>query len=473
VLAVYRKVLLPNYGVFDEQRYFVPGREVLLAGFGRVRVAVTICEDLWFPWGPLTAAARGGAEVVVSLNASPYRVGREERSGPMLATRAADYGVHLFWVNTVGGQDELVFDGQSRLFDPEGRVVARARAFGEELLVADLHLVEGATARLADRPRHDPAADLVAPALDQVQVEVLDALPDAEARPAPPRMAEPLGPEAEVYAALVTATRDYVDKNGFRSVVMGLSGGIDSSLVAAIAVDALGPDRVLGVAMPSAHSSEHSLADARALAEALGIELLVLPIGKPVDALLDVLAEPFAGTEDGVAEENVQARVRGNLLMALSNKFGSLVLTTGNKSELAVGYATLYGDMAGGFGVIKDVPKLLAYRLARWRDSQGDPPIPESVLTKPPSAELRPGQLDTDTLPPYEVLDPIIEGYVEQELSADELVARGFDAELVERVTRMIDRAEYKRRQAPPGPKVTGRAFGKDRRLPITNHFGA
>jgi NAD+ synthase (glutamine-hydrolysing) len=471
VLATYQKVLLPNYGVFDEQRYFVPGRGVLLAGFGGVRVAVTICEDLWFPWGPLSTAAAGGAEVVVSMNASPYRVAREQRSAPMLETRAADYGVHLIWVNLVGGQDELVFDGQSRLLDPEGREVARASAFGEELLIADLHLVEGATARLSDRPRHDPAPPPGSPPLEVQRVTVFDTLPEPAGPLAAPAVATRLELEAEVYAALVTATRDYVDKNGFRSVVIALSGGIDSSLVAAIAVDALGADRVVGVAMPSAYSSDHSVTDARALAEALGIEFMVLPINKPVDALLDVLAEPFEGTEPGVAEENVQARVRGNLLMALSNKFGSLVLATGNKSELAVGYATLYGDMAGGFAVIKDVPKTLVYRLARWRNAQGDDPIPESVLTKPPSAELRPGQLDTDSLPPYEVLDPIIEAYVEQDVSADELIARGLDAELVERVIRMIDRAEYKRRQAAPGPKVTGRAFGKDRRVPITNRF--
>jgi NAD+ synthase (glutamine-hydrolysing) len=472
VLATYRKVLLPNYSVFDEQRHFVPGRKVLLAAFGGVQVAVTICEDLWYPWGPLPAAVAAGAEVVVSLNASPYRASREERIGPMLATRAADYGVNLFWVNLVGGQDELVFDGQSRLLDPEGQVLARASAFSEELLVAELNLSEGATARLAGRPRHDPAVDQRSFALEVERVTVLDELPEPAGPPVrTPTLATPLQLESEVYAALVTATRDYVDKNGFRSVVIGLSGGIDSSLTAAIAVDALGPDRVLGVAMPSSYSSEHSLADARALAEALGIELSVLPIARPVEALLDVLAEPFKGTEPGVAEENVQARVRGNLLMALSNKFGSLVLTTGNKSETAVGYATLYGDMAGGFAVIKDVPKTLVYRLARWRNAQGDQPIPEAVLTKPPSAELRPGQLDTDSLPPYDVLDPIIEAYVERDLSTDELVAQGHDPKVVDLVVRLIDGTEYKRRQAPPGPKVTGRAFGKDRRLPITNRF--
>jgi NAD+ synthase (glutamine-hydrolysing) len=471
VLGVYHKMLLPNYGVFDEERYFVPGRHVLLARFGGVQVAVAICEDLWFPWGPLAPAAAAGAEVVVSLNASPYRLAKHERLEPMLATRAADHGVHLFWVNQVGGQDELVFEGQSRHVDPQGRTLARAVGFDDELLVVDLNLDEGATARLSDRPRRSPAIQGLAapPTLEVRRVTVTEALPDP-GEPAPPRLCRPLELEEEVYQALVTATRDYVDKNGFGSVVLGLSGGIDSSLVAVIAADALGHDRVLGVAMPSDYSSAGSLADARALADNLGIRLLTLPIAEPVQAMLDVLKEPFSGTEEGVAEENLQSRARGNLLMALSNKFGSLVLTTGNKSELAVGYCTLYGDMAGGFAVIRDVPKTLVYRLARWRN-EASLVIPESVLVKPPSAELRPGQLDTDSLPPYEVLDPIIEAYVEDDASAAEIVARGFDREVVDRVLRLVDGAEYKRRQAPPGPKVTGRAFGKDRRLPITNRF--
>jgi NAD+ synthase (glutamine-hydrolysing) len=468
VLGVYHKVLLPNYGVFDEERYFVPGDELLLAGFGGVQVAVTICEDLWFPWGPMASAAAAGAEVVVSLNASPYRLEKGDRLAPMLATRAADHGTHLFWVNQYGGQDELVFDGQSAYVDPQGRTLARASAFAEELLLVDLSLEEGATARLSDRPRRSPVTE-GRPALGVRRVQVTGSLPD----PGPPvgqRLAPTLGTEEEVYRALVTATRDYVAKNGFSSVLIGLSGGIDSSLVAAVATDALGRDRVTGVAMPAAHSSEGSVGDARAVAANLGIRLQVLPILEPVEAFLSVLKEPFAGTEEGIAEENLQARARGMLLMALSNKFGSLVLNTGNKSELAVGYCTLYGDMAGGFAVIKDVPKTLVYELARWRNEAGVV-IPQSVLDKPPSAELRPGQLDTDSLPPYEVLDPVLEGYVEDDLSVDELVAQGFDRELVERVIRLVDGAEYKRRQAPPGPKVTGRAFGKDRRLPITNRF--
>jgi NAD+ synthase (glutamine-hydrolysing) len=468
VLGIYHKILLPNYGVFDEERYFIPGDELLLAGFGGVQVAVTICEDLWFPWGPMASAAAAGAEVVVSLNASPYRLEKGDRLAPMLATRAADHGTHLFWVNQYGGQDELVFDGQSAYVDPQGRTLARAGAFAEELLLVDLSLEEGATARLSDRPRRSPVSD-ARPELRVRRVQVADRLPD----PGPPvgqRLSPTLGTEEEVYRALVTATRDYVGKNGFSSVLIGLSGGIDSSLVAAVATDALGRDRVTGVAMPSAYSSEGSVADARAVAANLGIRLQVLPIAEPVEAFLAVLKEPFAGTEEGVAEENLQARARGVLLMGLSNKFGSLVLNTGNKSELAVGYCTLYGDMAGGFAVIKDVPKTLVYELARWRNEAGVV-IPQSVLDKPPSAELRPGQLDSDSLPPYEVLDPVLEGYVEGDLSVDELVTQGFDRELVERVIRLVDGAEYKRRQAPPGPKVTGRAFGKDRRLPITNRF--
>jgi NAD+ synthase (glutamine-hydrolysing) len=468
VLGVYHKILLPNYGVFDEERYFVPGDELLLASFGGVQVAVTICEDLWFPWGPMAAAAAAGAEVVVSLNASPYRLEKGDRLAPMLATRAADHGTHLFWVNQFGGQDELVFDGQSAHVDPQGRTLARAGAFAEELLLVDLSLEEGATARLSDRPRRSPASES-RPALGIHRVQVTDRLPDP-GTPVGQRLAPTLGTAEEVYRALVTATRDYVGKNGFSSVLIGLSGGIDSSLVAAVATDALGRDRVTGVALPSAYSSEGSVTDARAVAANLGIRLLVLPILEPVEAFLAVLKEPFAGTEEGIAEENLQARTRGVLLMALSNKFGGLVLNTGNKSELAVGYCTLYGDMAGGFAVIKDVPKTLVYELARWRNEAGVV-IPQSVLDKPPSAELRPDQRDSDSLPPYEVLDPVLEGYVEDDLSIDELVAQGFDRELVERVIQLVDSAEYKRRQAPPGPKVTGRSFGKDRRLPITNRF--
>jgi len=468
VLAVSHKVLLPNYGVFDEERYFVPGNQVLLANFGIARVAITICEDLWFPWGPLPSAAAAGAEVVVSLNGSPYRLSKAERLSPMLATRAADHGVHLLWVNQVGGQDELVFEGQSSYVDPQGRLRARAAAFEEDLLLVDLPIEEGAAARLSDRPRRTPAAE-PHPGFEVRHVRVTDELPDPGPAVAP-RIARAQSVEEEVYRALVVATRDYVRKNGFQRVLIGLSGGIDSSLVATIATDALGRQRVNGVAMPAEHSSPDSLGDARKLADNLGIELLSLPIHEPVEGFLAALKQPFAGTEPGIAEENIQARARGTLLMSLSNKFGHLVLTTGNKSELAVGYSTLYGDMAGGFAVIRDVPKTLVYRLARWRNELGVV-IPQAVLDKPPTAELRPGQLDTDSLPPYDVLDPILDRYIEDDASAEEIVAEGFDPAIVERVLRMVDGAEYKRRQAAPGPKVTGRSFGKDRRLPITNRF--
>jgi NAD+ synthase (glutamine-hydrolysing) len=468
VLAVYHKVLLPNYSVFDEERYFVPGKQVLLATFGAVQVAITICEDLWFPWGPMPTAAAAGADVVVSLNGSPYRLGKAERLGPMLATRAADHGTHLLWVNQVGGQDELVFEGESTYLDPQGRIRGRAASFEEDLLLVDLTIEEGAAAGLADRPRRTPAAD-PHPGFEVRRVHVTDDVPDPGPR-VEPRLEPPLTREEEVYRALVLATRDYVSKNGFERVLVGLSGGIDSSLVAVIAADALGRQRVTGVAMPSEYSTEGSVTDARALAANLGIELLTLPIHEPVEGFLSALKEPFAGTEPGLAEENLQARVRGTLLMSLSNKFGHLLLATGNKSEGAVGYSTLYGDMAGGFSVIRDVPKTLVYALARWRNELGVV-IPQAVLDKPPSAELRPGQLDTDSLPPYNVLDPILERYIEDDASTDQIVAQGFDRDTVERVVRMVDGAEYKRRQAAPGPKVTGRSFGKDRRLPITNRF--
>src|SRR6266511_4044784 len=417
--------------------------------------------------GPATAAA-AGADVVVSINGSPYRMGRAERLGPMLTTRAADHGLHLLYVNQVGGQDELVFEGQSTYVDPQGRLRARAAAFEEELLLVDLPIEEGATARLSDRPRRTPVAE-PHPGFEVRHVRVTDTLPDP-GPPVAPRIARAQSVEEEVYRALVIATRDYVRKNGFQRVLIGLSGGIDSSLVATIATDALGRQRVNGVAMPAEHSSPDSLGDARKLADNLGIELLSLPIHEPVEGFLAALKQPFAGTEPGIAEENIQARARGTLLMSLSNKFGHLVLTTGNKSELAVGYSTLYGDMAGGFAVIRDVPKTLVYRLARWRNELGVV-IPQAVLDKPPTAELRPGQLDTDSLPPYDVLDPILDRYIEDDASAEEIVAEGFDPAIVERVLRMVDGAEYKRRQAPPGPKVTGRSFGKDRRLPITNRF--
>ncbi|HVM15010.1 MAG TPA: NAD+ synthase [Egibacteraceae bacterium] len=437
VERVYRKHRIPNYGVFDEARYFRAGQE--LAGFGagtrpfQAQVYVTICEDLWGEGGPVTGSARAGADVVVSMNASPYQRDKRAERERWAAHHAREGGVWIAYANQVGGQDEVIFDGDSFVMRPDGQVVARAARFATDLLLVDVPVDGGG-------------------------------LP-------PPLAQEAADPVRDVYDALVLATRDYVAKNGFDRVYVGLSGGVDSSLTAAIAADALGPDALTGAAMPSPYSSEHSLADARELAANLGCRYLELPIDKVMAAFDDALAEPFAGTQPGLAEENVQARIRGTLLMALSNKLGGLVLATGNKSELAVGYATLYGDMAGGFAVLKDVWKTGVYELCRHRNARSRV-IPESVLTKEPSAELRHDQRDTDSLPPYDVLDPILQAYVEQDASVADIAARGFDEAVVREVTRRVDAAEYKRRQSAPGAKITGRAFGKDRRLPITQGWG-
>ena len=465
VLGVYHKHLLPNFAVFDEQRYFEPSTvDGPLFVVGGVRVAVTICEDAWSPTGPIITQAAAGAELVVNINASPYYAGRLRERETMLATRAADAGVPLLYANLVGGQDELVFDGASMLFDETGRLVARGRQFTEDLLIVDVDVRAAFRRRLLE-PRHVASA-----AAPLTEIRVSDARIGEAVRPA--RVEPQLPPVREVYEALVLGTRDYMTKNGFTDAVIGLSGGIDSALVAAIAADALGPERVLGVLMPSRYSSPGSVADAETLVANLGIRSMTVPIESAHAAFLDLLAEPFAGMEPGVAEENIQARVRGTILMALSNKFGALVLTTGNKSELATGYSTLYGDMAGGFSVIKDVPKMLVYALARDRnDRAGRDLVPEAVLEKPPSAELRPDQKDSDSLPEYRELDPILEGYVEGDLSAAELEDAGFDADRVRQVARLVDRSEYKRRQAPPGVRVSPKAFGKDRRLPITNRW--
>jgi NAD+ synthase (glutamine-hydrolysing) len=464
VHGVYRKHILPNSTVFDEQRYFAASTtDGPLFNVAGTRVAVTICEDAWSPSGPISTQAAGGAELVVNINGSPYYAGRLRERETMLATRAADASVPIVYVNTVGGQDELVFDGASLVFDEQGRLVARARQFTEELLVVDLDVRPTFRKRLLD-----PRGRWSAPTLAEVKVS------DAHLgeRGEPPRVEPALPPVREVYEALVLGTRDYVTKNGFADVIIALSGGIDSSIVATIATDALGPERVLGVLMPSRFSSEGSVTDADALATNLGIRTITVPIKAAHAAFLDMLAEPFAGTETGLAEENLQARIRGTVIMSLSNKFGALVLTTGNKSELATGYSTLYGDMAGGFSVIKDVPKMLVYALARDRNERaGRDLVPESVLDKPPSAELRPDQRDSDSLPDYALLDPILEGYVEGDLSVAELEDAGFDPEVVRSVARLVDRNEYKRRQAPPGVRVSPKAFGKDRRLPITNRW--
>ncbi len=469
--GVYRKQLLPNYGVFDEDRYFQRGTEAPVFEVAGVLVGVNVCEDIWHPDGPQRAQALAGAEAIVNINGSPYSAGKRRLREDMLATRATDSAVIVCYVNMVGGQDELVFDGGSVVLDEHGQVVARAAQFEEELLVCDLDVEAVHQARLHDPRRRMEKLD--EPPSEECPRVLVSRAPSAVDRPPlAGRVAEPPDLEAEVYAALVAGTRDYVTKAGFETVIIGLSGGVDSSLVATVAVDALGPDHVVAVSMPSRYSSEGSMSDSKRLAENLGIKLMVVPIEPAHTALLQMLERPFAGYEPGTAEENLQARVRGNVLMALSNKFGWLVLATGNKSEFATGYCTLYGDMAGGFAVIKDVPKTLVYRLAKHRNRVGGRElIPATVIEKPPSAELRPDQLDTDSLPPYDQLDPILEAYVEEDHGLEEIVALGHDEALVRRVMAMVDRSEYKRRQAPPGVKITPRAFGRDRRLPIANHY--
>ncbi len=464
VLGSYRKHLLPNYSVFDEQRYFLPSTvDGPLFVIGGVRVALSICEDAWSPTGPISTQAAAGAELVVNVNASPFYAGRLPEREAMLATRAADASVPVVYVNLVGGQDELVFDGASMVFDESGHLVARAKQFAEDLLVVDLDVRPASRRRLLDSRGRSGAPPLPEVAVSEAHLGEHDVAARVEAT---------LPPVREVYEALVLGTRDYVTKNGFTDVVIGLSGGIDSSLVAAVAVDALGAEHVYGVLMPSRFSSEGSITDATELAEQLGIRAFTVPIEDAHGAFLGMLAEPFADLPPGLAEENLQARVRGTILMTLSNKFGWLVLTTGNKSEIATGYSTLYGDMAGGFAVIKDVPKMLVYALSRDRNERaGRALIPETVLDKPPSAELRPDQKDSDSLPEYEMLDPIIEGYVEADLSIAELEAAGHDPAAVRQVAKLVDRNEYKRRQAPPGVRVSPKAFGKDRRLPITNRW--
>jgi len=474
VQAVYRKLHLPNYGVFDEQRYFQAGAGPALIELGSHKVGLTICEDIWEPGPPASTEARAGATLIVNVSASPYHAGKGLERERMLAQRARDNLCAIAFCALVGGQDELVFDGHSLVLDHHGEVVARAGQFEEELLLATIDLEAAATQRLRDARQRVPArrARRRVPTLAQLALPQSGAAGDA-AEQVGGRVAPLLDPAAEVYAALVTGLRDYVRKNGFRRVVLGLSGGIDSALVACIAADALGPEGVVAVVMPSPYSSSETQADARTLAARLGVELLELPIEPAMRAYQATLAEPFAGTEPGLAEENVQARIRGNLVMALSNKFGWLVLATGNKSEMSVGYSTLYGDLAGGLAVIKDCPKTVVYELARHvNEVAAEERIPASIVERAPSAELRPDQRDEDSLPPYAVLDPILDAYVEDDLGREQLLLRGFDASAVDRVIALVDRAEYKRRQAPPGIKVTSRAFGRDRRVPITNRYG-
>ena len=483
LVDIYRKMYLPNYGVFDEARYFQPGRRCPVYRLHGAGVGVNICEDIWYPVGPAAVQRAAGAELLVNINGSPFHAGKAAAREKMIATRAADNGLFVAYLNMVGGQDELVFDGASIVCDQEGALLARGPAFAEDLLLVDLDLAAVFRSRLRDpRPRQEKAAILAeigaaeTITLAEGQLEERPPLP-------PPALSIPPEPAAEVYLALMVGVRDYVRKSGFGKTVIGLSGGIDSALTAVIAVDALGADNVQGVAMPSRYSSAGSVSDALELAANLGMDCWTIPI-EPAHAAFAAMLEPyFKDTAANTAEENVQARIRGNALMTIANKFGWLTLTTGNKSEMAMGYATLYGDMAGGFAVLKDVPKTLVYALARWRNRHGppagsaaanssnNPPIPQAILDKPPSAELRPEQLDADTLPPYAQLDPIVKAYVEEDYGYGEMVALGHNPAAVRQVIAFVDRNEYKRRQAPPGVKITPRAFGKDRRLPIINGY--
>jgi NAD+ synthase (glutamine-hydrolysing) len=468
VQAIYRKMFLPNYGVFDEHRYFQVGDAPAVIGVGDTTLGLTICEDIWEPGPPASDEALAGAEVIVNISASPYHRGKGAQRERMLVQRARDSLAYVAFCNLVGGQDELVFDGYSLVVDEHGELVARGAQFREELVVCDIDPSTADAARLRDA-RHRPAARVRRPAV--TELGQLEAPPHHESTAVGGPRAKPMEPDEEVYEALCLGLRDYVEKNGFDRVLLGLSGGIDSALTACVAVDALGSERVVCAVMPSPHSSPETQSDARRLADNLGIERFELELEPLMDGYDDVLAEPFGGSEPGLAEENIQARIRGNLLMALSNKFGWLVLTTGNKSEYSVGYTTLYGDMAGGFGVLKDVPKTLVYRLAHHRNGLGTPMIPPGIIERPPSAELRPDQRDTDSLPPYDLLDAILEAYIEEDQGRDQLIRRGMPEDVVDRVIQMVDRAEYKRRQAPPGIKITPKAFGRDRRLPITNRF--
>jgi NAD+ synthase (glutamine-hydrolysing) len=469
IAATYFKHHLPNYGVFDEDRYFESGDSLTVVRVGGVDVGLTVCEDLWQAGGPFAAARRAGVGLVVNINASPYELNKDDVRLPLVKRRAAEAGATIAYVNMVGGQDELVFDGDSMIVTAAGELLTRAGQFTTELLIHDLELPEADA--VENEPGPAPAAE--APRVEErandamaiTRVTVAEPLRPLTDGPAVGGIAERVNDEAEIWSALTLGLHDYVQKNGFRSVVLGLSGGIDSAVVAAIAVDALGPERVVGVSMPSGYSSSHSRDDAADLAKRTGLDYRSEPIQPMVDAFLANMSL------SGLAVENLQARVRGVILMALSNQEGHLVLTTGNKSELAVGYSTLYGDSVGGFNPLKDVPKTMVWKLARWRNTQADSPIPENSITKPPSAELRPGQVDSDSLPDYEVLDAILAGYIDGDQGRDDLIAAGHDAALVDRVLRMVDLAEYKRRQSAPGTKISIKAFGRDRRLPITNRF--
>lgn len=460
--AVYRKMYLPNYGVFDEERYFKRGKEPLIIVLDGINIGINICEDIWYPEGPTSTQAMAGAEVIININASPFHYGKWSIRENMVSARAADNSVAIAYVNTVGGQDELVFDGHSMVFSRDGKLIARGRSFEEELITVDLSISSEFGVRSSEKD------------ICSVKKIELPQIKDRSPYPAIPAPIEITPPSAieEVYKALVLGTRDYVSKNGFKKVVIALSGGVDSALVSAIAVDAVGKENVTTCFLPSVYSSRESREDAEAVAGNLGIKLITIPIQDTFESYLKGLREVFTGLGPDIAEENLQARTRGNIIMALSNKFGWIVLTTGNKSEMSVGYATLYGDMAGGFAVIKDVHKTMVYDLCKYINSlKGKELIPERVLTKAPTAELKPNQTDQDTLPPYEILDPILRAYIEENKGFEDILSLGFDEVTIRKVIRMVDASEYKRRQAPPGIKITPRALGKDWRMPITNRY--
>ena len=477
----YDKIFLPNYGVFDEERYFRKGATCPVYEILGARIGVNVCEDIWYEIGPSSVQRQAGAELIVNINASPFHAGKSAyRRDSIVGSRATELGVFVAYLNTVGGQDELVFDGNSMVCDPHGRVVKRGPAFEEAMLLVDICPDEVPALPAAHRGAdyETALAKVGSPKIVQVISGPAGTVATGNrASPAPEQEWEEVGEIEEIYLALVLGTRDYLHKTGFRKAIIGLSGGIDSALTAAVAADALGPENVLGITMPSRYSSGGSIDDSAELARNLGIEFWEIPIEPAHTAFTEMLEERFADTEPNVAEENVQARIRGNVLMTVSNKFGWIVLTTGNKSEMAMGYATLYGDMAGGFAVLKDVDKMTVYALARWRNDHGGlfgstgHVIPQAIIDKPPSAELREGQLDADSLPPYDVLDPVIQAYVEDDCSYADMVAQGHDPAVVSQVIAAVDRNEYKRRQAPPGVKITPRAFGRDRRLPIVNRY--
>lgn len=476
VMDVYHKRYLPNYGVFDENRYFQSGTRAPVYKLGNLIFGVNICEDIWYPGDPTRRQALlGDAQIIINISSSPYYASKVASRERMLMTRARDNSVNVVFCNMVGGQDELVFDGHSVVIGESGDIIARAKSFEEDLLIADINVNRVFRSRIHD-PRRRKARHTLESHSEKAEVINIEGQQskDKAKTPIKSRIEEFNNKEEEILRALVLGTKDYVTKNGFKKVAIGLSGGIDSALVAAVAVDALGNKNVVGVAMPSMYSSRGSVSDSEKLAYNLGIELVNIPINKTFSSYNEMFSDVFKGKKQDITEENLQARIRGNILMSLSNKFGWLILTTGNKSEMSVGYCTLYGDMAGGFAVIKDVPKTIVYQLSSfYNKSKSRVIIPNSILNKPPSAELRPDQLDTDSLPPYEVLDPILKAYVEDDLSTEEIVSQGYKKSLVQKIIRMVDQNEYKRRQAPPGIKITARAFGKDRRFPITNFYKA